>query len=121
MKFAWTSDHVAFPTRCPFSPTASMSRPAWSPGGETLARVLLRRIEDHFVLTPGLPRRLWTWMLGDRRVRMLGLEPGAPLRSWELAALRKVGGAVGPSLLDLGVRMKLGGRAPTYTATPPPR
>jgi hypothetical protein len=90
---------------------------ARSPGGDALARVLLRRIEDHFVLTPGLPRRLWTWMLGDRRLRMLGLEPGTPLRAWEVTALRTLGGAVGPALLDLGVQMKLGGRTPTYSAT----
>jgi hypothetical protein len=32
-KFAWTVDHVAFPTRYPFSPTASTRRPAYSPGG----------------------------------------------------------------------------------------
>ncbi len=86
-----------------------------SPGGDALARVLLRRVEDHFVLTPTLPRRLWTWMLGNDRIRLLGLDPGAPLRPWELAGLRAVGGGVGPAMLDLGVRMKLGGRTPTYT------
>ena len=32
-KLACTSDHMAPPTRCPFSPTASMSRPANWPGG----------------------------------------------------------------------------------------
>lgn len=86
-----------------------------SPGGQALAARLLSRTEAHFALAPGLPRRLWTLFLGPDRVRDLGVEPGAPLQPWELAAVRGVGSRVGPALLDLGVRAKLGGQTPSFT------
>ena len=86
-------------------------------GGQALAAVLLRRIESHLPFSPGLARRLWTLMLGDHRVKLLGVEPGVPLAGWELTAIRAVGGQISPALLDLGVQLKLGGRTPTFSTT----
>ncbi len=58
---------MALPSRCPFRPAASMSRPAWSPGG-------LRKVEPQVGQPSGWVRLRWA-MSASMAARLAATSP----------------------------------------------